>query len=98
MLLGKAHKLFENGRYQDALDRALKAKRLKLEEQFEWLCYSIEGRSRYHLGDKENALPALQSAQKILALKLEKEKQSQPLRNIMNDITNYIEKIEHGQN
>ena len=96
MLLGKGHKLLENGRYQEALEKALKAKNLKLEEQFEWLCYSIEGKSRYHLGDNENALPSLRRAQEILTSKLEKEQESKPLRNIMNDITRYIEKIEHG--
>jgi len=96
MLLGKGHKFLENGRYQEALEKALKAKSLKLEEQFEWLCHSIEGKSRYHLGDNEKALLSLQRAQEILASKLEKEKESKPLRNIMNDITRYIEKIEHG--
>jgi tetratricopeptide (TPR) repeat protein len=96
MLLGKGHKYLENGRYQEALNKALKAKSLKLEEQFEWLCHSIEGKSRYHLGDRDNALPALRSAQAILASKLEKEKQSKPLQNIMNDITSYIEKIEQS--
>ena len=96
MLLGKGHKFLENGRYQEALEKALKAKSLKLEEQFEWLCHSIEGKSRYHLGDKEKALPSLRRAQEILASKHEKEKESKPLRNIMNDITRYIEKIEHG--
>ena len=96
MLLGKGHKYLENGRYQEALEKALKAKNLKLEEQFEWLCHSIEGKSRYHLGDLENALPALQRAHKILASKLEKEQQSKPLQNIINDITHYIEKTEQG--
>jgi len=96
MLLGKGHKHLENGRYQEALNKALKAKNLKLEEQFEWLCQSIEGKSRYHLGDREKALPVLRSAQAILASKLEKEKQSKPLQNIMNDITSYIEKIEQS--
>jgi len=96
MLLGKGHKFLENGRYQEALERALKAKSLNLEEQFEWLCHSIEGKSRYHLGDKEKALPSLRKAQEILASKLEKEKESKPLRNIMNDITRYIKKIEYG--
>ncbi len=96
MLLGKGHKFLENGRYQEALEKALKAKSLKLEEQFEWLCHSIEGKSRYHLGDKEKALPSLRRAQEILASKLGKEKESKPLRNIMNDITRYIGKIEHG--
>ena len=97
MLLGKGHKFLENGRYQEALAKALKAKNLKLEEQFEWLCHSIEGKSRYHLGDKENALPPLRRAQAILAAKLEREKESKPLQNIMNDITSYIEKIEQGK-
>ena len=96
MLLGKGHKFLENGRYQEALEKALKAKSLKLEEQFEWLCHSIEGKSRYHLGDKENALSSLRRAQEILASKLEKEKESKPLQNIMDDITRYIENIEHG--
>lgn len=96
MLLGKGHKLFESGRYQQALEKALKAKKLELEEQFEWLCHSIEGKSRYHLGDKENALVALKRAQQILASKLEKEKDSEPLQNIMDDITGYIELIERG--
>ena len=96
MLLGKGHKFLENGRYQEALEKALKAKRLDLEEQFEWLCHSIEGKSRYFLGDKEKALPSLRRAQEILASILEKEKESKPLRNIMNDITRYIKKIELG--
>ncbi len=96
MLLGKGHKFLENGRYQEALEKALKAKNLKLEEQFEWLCHSIEGKSRYHLGDNEKALLSLRRAQEILTSKLEKEQESKPLRNIMNDITRYIEKIEHG--
>jgi len=38
----------------------------------------------------------LRRAQEILASKIGKEKESKPLRNIMNDITRYIEKIEHG--
>ncbi len=96
MLLGKGHKLFESGRYQEALGKALKAKGLKLDEQFEWLCYSIEGKSRYHLGDRENALPSLRKAQEILASKPEKEKESIPLQNIMKDIAGYIVKIEQG--
>ena len=96
MLLGKGHKFLESGRYEEALEKALKAKNLKLEEQFEWLCHSIEGKSRYHLGDKENALISLRSAKEILASKLEKEKESKPLQNILNDVIRYIEKIEHG--
>jgi hypothetical protein len=96
MLLGAAHKHLQNGRYQKALDKALKAKRLKLEEQFEWLCHSIEGKSRYYLGDKENALPSSKRAQEILSVKLEKEKESIPLQNIMDDITKHIENIEQG--
>jgi len=96
MLLGKGHKFLERGRYQEALEKALKAKNLKLEEQFEWLCHSIEGKSRYHLGDKENALISLRRAEEILGLKFEHEKESKPLQNILNDVTRYIEKIEHG--
>lgn len=96
MLLGKGHKFLESGRYEEALEKALKARNLKLEEQFEWLCHSIEGKSRYHLGDKENALISLQRAKEILASKVEKEKESKPLQNILNDITRYVEKIEQG--
>jgi len=96
MLLGKGHKFLESGRYEEALEKALKAKNLKLEEQFEWLCHSIEGKSRYHLGDSENALASLRKAKEILALKVEKEKESKPLQNILNDVTRYIENIEHG--
>ena len=96
MLLGKGHKFFESGRYQEALGKALKAKSLQLDEQFEWLCHSIEGKSRYHLGDRENALPALRRAQEILASKLGKEQESKHLQNIVSDINGYIEKIEQG--
>jgi len=96
MLLGKGHKLLEKGLYQEALDKALKAKKLNLEEHFVWLCHTIEGKSRYHLGDKKNALDSLRKAKEILAPKLEKEKESKHLQNIVSDIINYIEKIEQG--
>lgn len=96
MLLGKGHKFFESGRYEEALERALKAKNLKLDEQFEWLCHSIEGKSRYHLGDKENALIPLRKAKKILKLKIKREKESKPLQNILTDVTRYIDNIERG--
>ena len=97
MLLGKAHKFLENGRYQEALDKALKAGELDLAEQFEWLCHSIEGKARYHLGDKQNALPALQKAQEILSAKVAREKASRHLQNILDDVTGYIENIERGE-
>ena len=97
MLLGKGHKFLQNGRYQEALEKALKAKSLKLDEQHEWLCHTIEGKSRYYLGDKQNALSSLQQAQEILASKIEKEKKSKSLQNIMNDITKHIENIEQGE-
>ncbi len=96
MLLGKGHKFLESGRYQEALEKALKARNLKLEEQFEWLCHTIEGKSRYYLGDTENALIALRKAEKILTSKFEKEKASKPLQNILNDVRGYIKKIEQG--
>ena len=96
MLLGKGHKLLQNGRYEEALERALKASSLKLDEQFEWLCHTIEGKSRYHLGDRENALIALRKGEAILQSKPEKEKGSTHLQNIMNDVSAYIEKIEQG--
>ena len=96
MLLGKGHKFLESGRYEEALEKALKAKNLNLTEQYEWLCHTIEGKSRYHLGDKENALVSLRKAKEILAAKLKKEKASKALQNISNDVIRYIEKIEHG--
>ena len=96
MLLGKGHKLLAKGRYQEALEKALKAKTLKLEEQFDWLCHLIEGKSRYHLGDRENALPCLRRAQQILAAKPAGERDSEPVQNILNDIASYLEKIEQG--
>ena len=96
MLLGKGHKLLQSGLYQEALEKALKARRLNLGEQHEWLSHTIEGKSRYYLGDKENALPALQRAKEILALKLETEKESKSLQNIINDVTRYVEAIEQG--
>ena len=96
MLLGKGYKYLQNGRYQEALEKALKAKDLNLDEQYEWLCHSIEGKSRYYLGDRESALPCLQKAQEILASKLEREKASRSLQNIMDDITKHIEMIEQG--
>ena len=96
MLLGKGHKYLQKGRYKEALEKALKAQNLELEEQFEWLCHSIEGKSRYHLGDQENALVSLRRAEGILSSKLEKEQASEHLQNIMADIKRYIEKIERG--
>ena len=96
MLLGKGHKHLQNGRYNAALEKALKAKNLKLERQFEWLCHSIEGKSRYHLGDRENALISLRKAEKILTPMLVEDSESKHLNNIMSDIARYIEKIEHG--
>ena len=97
MLLGKGHKYLQKGRYREALERALKARRLKLTEQLDWLCHSIEGKARYHLGDSKNALPALRSAQAILAARLDSEKPSKPLQNILAEITAYIEKIETSE-
>ncbi len=94
LLLGKAHKQFENRRFGEALERALRAQRLPLTEQFEWLSYSIEGKSRCHLGDFENALPALRRAESALQPILESKPESKHLHNIMNDIRAYIEKIE----
>ena len=96
MLLGKGHKFLESGRYREALEKALKAKNLQLDEQFEWLCHSIEGKSRYRLGDSENALPALRKAREILAAKPDAEKKSKHFQNIVNDIDGYLEKIEQG--
>ncbi len=94
LLLGKAHKQFENRRFDDALERALRAQQLPLTEQFEWLSYSIEGKSRCHLGDFENALPALRRAESVLQPILERQPESKHLANIMKDIHAYIEKIE----
>ena len=97
LLLGKAHKQLENRRFQDALERALRAQQLPLTEQFEWLCYSIEGKARSHLGDFDNALPALRRAEAVLRPILEREPDSKHLHNIMNDIQAYIDKIETAE-
>jgi len=94
MLLGKGHKLLESGRYEEALDKALKAGRLELDEQFEWLCHLIEGKSRYHLGDTKNALISLRKAEAILATKLDREHSSESLQNILDDVIRHIEKIQ----
>ena len=94
LLLGKGHKYLRNGRYKEALVKAQKAKKLRMGTQLEWLCHSIDGKSRYHLGDRENALVALRKAEAILAPMLAAENGSENLPSIMRDITGYIEKIE----
>ena len=94
LLLGKAHKQLDRGRYRDALERALKAKKLQLSEQFEWLSYSIEGKARYQLGDPQNALPALQKAEALLRPIAEARSDSKHLQNIIGDLRAHIEKIE----
>lgn len=94
LLLGKANKQLETGRYRDALGRALKAQSLDLEPQFEWLACSIEGKARYHLGDAAGALPVLQKAEKILQPILEQKRESTHLQNIVSDIRSYIERID----
>lgn len=96
LLLGKAHKQLDRGRYRDALERALKAQKLQLSEQFEWLSYSIEGRARYQLGDLQNALPALQKAEALLRPIAEARADSKHLQNIIGDIRVHIDKAENG--
>ena len=98
LLLGKAHRQLDRGHYRDALERALKAQKLELSEQFEWLSYSIEGRARYRLGDSINALPALQKAEALLRPIAEARADSKHLHNIIGDIRAHIEKIEQGGN
>jgi hypothetical protein len=94
LLLGKGQKYLRKGRYKEALAKAQKAKKLRMGAQLEWLCHSIDGKSRYHLRDSKNALVSLRRAEEILAPMLAAEKSSEPIQNIMNDITGYIEKIE----
>lgn len=94
LLLGKAHKHLDGGRYREALERALKAQELELSEQFEWLSYSLEGKARYRLGDSQNALPALQKAEALLRPIAEARADSKHLQNIIGDIRAHIEKIE----
>ena len=96
MILGKGNKYLQNGKYEAALEKALKAKSLDLEEHFEWLCHSIEGKARYQLGEKEEALLAFRKAEEVLAPMLEREHSSEHLPKFMSDITSYIEKIERG--
>lgn len=97
LLLGKAHKQLENRRFDDALERAQRAQRLPLTPQFEWLCYSIEGKARSHLGDFDNALPALRRAEAVLQPILDAQSDSRHLQNIMTDIRAYIEKVETAE-
>lgn len=94
LLLGKANKQLENRKFNDALERALRAQQLPLGEQFEWLSYSIEGKARSHLGDFENALPALKRAEALLQPIVERQADAKHLQNIINDIRSYIDKIE----
>ena len=94
LLLGKGHKLLERGKYSQALDQAVKAQQLGPEGEFEWLGHAIEGKARFHLGDLENARPALRKALAMLAAKLETGNASKPLRNIVADIENYLEKAD----
>ena len=96
LLLGKAHRQLDHGRYRDALERALKAQKLRLPEQFEWLSYSIEGKARYQLGDSQNALPALQKAEVLLRPIAEARADSKHLQNIIGDIRTHIERIERS--
>lgn len=96
LLLGKANKRLDSRQYEDALERALMAQKLKLSEQFEWLAYSIEGKARAHLGDLENALPALKKAEALLQPIAAARSDSKHLQNIIGDVRAYIEKIESG--
>ena len=43
LLLGKANRQLQNAQYEDALERALRAKKLPLKSQYAWLCAMIEG-------------------------------------------------------
>ena len=96
LLLGKGQKHFDNRRFSEALERALKAKQLRLEPQFELLCHTIEGKSRAHLGDHENALSALRRAHQIAGQILAARGDSKHLQNIRADLAEYIDKIEPG--
>ena len=96
LLLGKAQKLFQQRRFDEALERALRAKTLQLDPHFKLLCYSLEGKSRAHLGDLDNALAPLRAADDIARQLLQVNADSKHLQNIEQDIASYIDKIENG--
>ena len=68
LLLGKANRQLQDAQYEAALERALRARMLPLKPQYAWLCAMIEGKSRYHLGDRDGALEPLLRARGFLQL------------------------------
>ncbi len=97
LLLGKANRQLQDAQYEAALGRALRARKLPLKPQYAWLCAMIEGKSRYHLGDRGGALEPLLRARGFLQPILAAQPDSKPLQNIRNDIEALIATIEPEQ-
>ena len=96
-MLGKANRQLQEGDYQAALGRAQRANQLPLKPQYAWLCAMIEGKSRYHLGDRQGALEPLRRAQAGLQPMLAAQPDSKPLQNIRDDIESLIANLEPEQ-
>ncbi len=97
LLLGKANRQLQNAEYDAALERALRAGKLPLKPQYAWLCAMIEGKSRYHLGDRDSALEPLRRARAGLQPMLDAQPDSKPLQNIRDDIESLITNLEPEQ-
>lgn len=94
LIVGQANKHLQNQRYRDALERAERALKLDLNENFTWSCLLIAGKSRVHLGDVDRAEEQLERARAILAPRLECQPDSTHLRHILEDIERYLDAIE----
>ncbi len=97
LLLGKANRQLQDADYEAALARALRARKLPLKPQYAWLCAMIEGKSRYHLGDRDGALEPLRRARDGLQPMLAAQPDSRPLHNIRDDIESLIANLEPEQ-
>lgn len=94
LVAGQANKHFYNRRYRDALERAERGLALQPNENLTWLCLSIAGKSRVHLGDVERAEQQLSRAHELLAPRLEQHPDSTHLRHILEDIERYLDAVE----
>ncbi len=94
LIVGQASKHLQNQRYRDALERAERALKLDLNENFTWSCLLIAGKSRVHLGDVDRAEEQLERARAMLAPRLERQPDSTHLRHILEDIERYLDAIQ----
>lgn len=94
LVAGQANKHFRNQRYRDALECAERGLALRPDENLTWLCLSIAGKSRVHLGDVDRAEEQLRQAHALLAPRFERQHDSTHLRHILEDIERYLDTIE----